>query len=162
MNMLLGRQAVTKEYFAVQNSGTLTSATAGSCDDLVPILKNSLSGSEPIGQIEHRWKSTIVAQESALRKVGMDTTGLFPEAALAKTLGAIFGAALDIIESDELDEIRRMRPTGRYASQIVKYLLLRNVVSDSMWPGGVVAAALLPCGDWVSRSWCVNPPADNY
>ena len=152
MNTILGRQAITSEYLCLDVPGSSAPPLLSrSIDELIRKLDTSLKGSEPLPRVEGIWKAWLTIQELGLLKRKLDIREVLFEASVRNLLRVVFEAALTPVEKNGADESSRIRTTRRYASRVVKDLLSRKVVTDTMWPGGVVAGALLPLGDWVSR-----------
>lgn len=153
MNMLLGRKTISNEYFSLLSpdigGGT---ATANPCEEINSQLGKALQGADTVSLAHGLWTSWLSDNETRLRKSGSDPRLLLPEASASGLLGVVFRTALKppAKDGDTSASAGRVERSGLYASKIVRDLLNRKVVSDSMWPGGVVAGALVPCHDWVS------------
>jgi len=155
MNMLIGRQTATSTYLSLPESRPKSSSEpdvqAQSCMKLIPRLVKTLEGVDSADGTSNMWSGWLRNHEHRLRSDGLVIRELLPEATVRKLLSVVFGAALRVEEQAEEGAPKRMRKAGPYAARIVKDLLERNRVTDAMWPGGVVANALLPCEDWVSH-----------
>lgn len=79
-----------------------------------------------------------------------------PEASVRRLVNVIFSAALpshadeEVSQSETTTDAPVVLRSGPYAAGIMRDLLARRALSDGLWNGGVVAAGLLPCCDWVS------------
>jgi hypothetical protein len=105
---------------------------------------------------EEVWLGWVAKQ----RESGEQGTVVLPEPAVKKLVNIIFSAALPSSvangpanggdEPDATGASQLVLRTGPYAGAIMRDLISWKIVSDIMWKGGVVAAGLLPCCDWVS------------
>lgn len=85
------------------------------------------------------------------------------EGVVRRLINAVFTAALpkkDKAEKEKETDAAaapaglkpKLKAAGPYAGKIITALVDRRVVTDSMWPGGVILAGLVPAGDWVCGS----------
>jgi len=154
MSTLLGRQAMTSDYLSLGGSESKEHAESGlPFEELVSKLEKILEEPAQLSQAQGIWASWLNTEETKHRKRGQEFRELLSEPTVKRLLGTVFGAALTEMEHDRDDAPKRIERTGRYAPRIVKDLLQRRLLTDAMWPGGVVVGALLPCGDWVGLCW---------
>lgn len=131
MNLLLGTQRLTFEYF-----GLAKAAKPSAFDHIIADMVKTVPDGSALAAVEG-WLQ--VAEKSS----PAGTTYHLPESHAKALLGAVFGLALEKTEDGA-------EKTGVYASDIVQLLLRKKWVNDEMYPGGVVHA-LIQLEDWVSR-----------
>ncbi len=155
MSMLLGSHDRTSVYLSTQLDSSEKSPKTDfdtSVEVLIANLKRSLKGAETAQAAEEIWSKWIEEEDLKASKV-LETKGKsanLPESFVRQVISTIFEACLTrrTVGEPQSQEVKVSR-TGVYASRIVRDLVARKVVNDSMWHGGVVAGGLLPCGDWV-------------
>lgn len=134
MGSLLGSKTRTGEYLEVEGTEKKQgkSELEKKQDKVLEGLEKALKSKDVTGA-QKTWRDWV-AKES-------DTAeGVFSDRFVRKVVRAVFGAALN----------EDNKPKGVYASEVLKDLVSRRVVSDGMWKEGVVVDGLLPLGDWVN------------
>lgn len=136
LNALLGSSARTEEYLSVAGS-VLSKQSNGEIESTGDKLVKDIT--TLLGKGDTKGASTRLDKFLASQKEQ-------PSEKIVKTLvNTIFNSALPGLETENMKR-------GPYAPAMITSLLERHMIHDEMVKGGVVAAALLPLGDWVSRS----------
>ncbi|WVQ98874.1 hypothetical protein IAU59_006005 [Kwoniella sp. CBS 9459] len=141
MSMLLGTKDKTETYLS-HSASPIESSSEGSKsrstlevekkqDDFIAQLSSSLKKND-ISAATQQWAQISVSETTV--------TEIF----VKRILSTIFASALT-----EEGKLKASSPSGGgYAAEIVRDLVKRGLVVDSMWKGGVVVDGLLPCGEW--------------
>ena len=137
MNLLLGTQAITREYIKVEESSN------HSLDEAISEFKKVATNSEKSNakEILSRWLKAETDKAASLHS----------EQTVKRIIDAVFSLALKQEEGE-------VKPTGLYVDGIIRDLISRRCVTDEMYPGGVVSA-LTALSDWVSvrvRLWLTH------
>ncbi|KAK8869661.1 hypothetical protein IAR55_000229 [Kwoniella newhampshirensis] len=131
MSMLLGTHAKSKTYLsaglAENGKPEIRSASKKAEDEIIARVATSLKQHD-VASTEKIWTEWIVKQDSSV----------LSEKFVRRLIEMILSSALD----EEGKQI------GSYPGSVVRDLVKRGVVSDSMWKEGFVIDGLLPLGDW--------------
>lgn len=141
--LLVGSAARTAQVFKAA-AGTTAQPTA---DKMLEAVSAALRTTSPdaVPRAEKAFASWLDDED---KRASPAKRAAISESVVRRVLDAVFGAALT---GD--------KKTGPYAAKIVQTLVDRKAVADSMWEGGVVLGALVPCADWrsISRLVRTNP-----
>ncbi|WWC89874.1 uncharacterized protein L201_004802 [Kwoniella dendrophila CBS 6074] len=92
-------------------------------------------------------KNDLKTAEKTLQNfISVTASTNITESFVRKVISTVFSIALN-------DE---GKVKGSYASGIIKYLVERDLVNDSMWKDSLVGMGLLPCGDWDTIIACLQ------
>jgi hypothetical protein len=134
MNLLLGTQGITSQYLTLAKTATVKSPE----DILIQDLQNALA-------TDHTKADTIWSNWMAKRNVKSPLA----ESTIKRILSVIFSSAL---KEEEVDGVKVVKKAGPYAGEIIRDLVVKGWVNNSMYPGGVVEAGLIPANDLVSNN----------
>jgi hypothetical protein len=137
LNALLGSQARTEEYISLPSA---SQAANGSIDRDEDVREKCIAEIETALS-----KGDTKAATARLNDLLSDQYATLPGSFVKKLIKLVFETALPELKGEGESKKR-----GPYASKIVSTLLARRLVNDEMINGGVVAAGLIPLGDWVS------------
>ncbi|KIR28839.1 hypothetical protein I309_02334 [Cryptococcus deuterogattii LA55] len=132
MGLLLGSKARTGEYLEVEGAEKKQgkSELEKRQDRVLEGLEKALKNKDVAGA-QKAWKDWVAKESDAAE-------GVFSDKFVRKVVNVVFGAALN----------EDGKPKNVYAGEVLKDLVSRRVISDSMWKEGVVVDGLLPLGDW--------------
>jgi hypothetical protein len=151
MNLLLGSQKASDEYFASSKAaaGTLgDSAVDKLMKELEGILGNSGASADTVTNAEKVWREWLAKEIDDHSKEGLKEVYTLSSDTARRLLALIFGIALVEEGTDDLKSIKR---TGPYPSAIVKDLVENRWVTNDSYPGGLIESGLIPANDWVSH-----------
>lgn len=133
MGLLLGSKARTGEYLEVEGAEKKQgkSELEKRQDRVLEGLEKALKNKDVAGA-QKAWKDWVAKESDAAE-------GVFSDKFVRKVVNVVFGAALN----------EDGKPKNVYAGEVLKDLVSRRVISDSMWKEGVVVDGLLPLDDWV-------------
>ena len=164
INVLLGRQATTGEYLSFDRPENTSSPTGDQDnDEWISKFEKELGGAHNVVAAQGMWLTWLSSNESTIRNGGQNVRDFLSEHFVRRLLGVVFRYALtpDKCEQEEMETAKRLKKTELYTEKVVQHLLQRDVVRDDMWPGGIVAGALLPLGDWVNLPAYKQTDSDN-
>ncbi|KAK4686673.1 hypothetical protein P7C73_g3446, partial [Tremellales sp. Uapishka_1] len=159
LNMLLGTQEKTSIYLSSKQNGEVAPqypfGYGESGDNIIEALQSGLKAGN-VETTEDAWLRWLHDEDAKAVKLASKKSAQanLPEVFVKKILDTVFFAALPGASNDDDAPSRKM--TGIYAMRVVRSLMNRRIVSDSMWKGGVVAGGLLPCKDWENITRCLK------
>ncbi|WWD09977.1 hypothetical protein V865_008109 [Kwoniella europaea PYCC6329] len=133
MGSLLGTKDKTQMYLSTSAAITYKSDGQGEEEKVIKKVSESIKKNQP-SQAEHTLKGYLSKGDSTS----------ISESFVRKIVKIVFSEAIN-------DE---GKCKGTYSPGIIRLLLERGLVNDSMWKGSLVGQGLLPCGDWDNIIMC--------
>ena len=157
MNNLIGTADLSRRYLMLLDSSS-KKAAAGSDETVLRQIELALSAgdSSTAGERFSHWLTSMENRNESDPKTFRPDENLIQE-----VLRVVLSSALPRRHSEDeaMDDGQEQRAPpaseaqesrGPYANDIVKQLINKGWIKDTMWPGGVICGALLPLADWVS------------
>ncbi|WVQ69919.1 uncharacterized protein L199_008142 [Kwoniella botswanensis] len=133
MGSLLGTKEKTQLYLSTSAAITHKSDGQGEEEKVIKKVSESINKNQP-SQAENALKGFLSKGDSTS----------ISESFVRKIVNVVFSEAIN-------DEGKYK---GTYSPGIIRLLLERGLVNDSMWKASLVGEGLLPCGDWDNIIMC--------
>ncbi|KAL1413461.1 hypothetical protein Q8F55_001229 [Vanrija albida] len=155
LSLLVGNAAKAGAVFSLPGASSLPQLAEKMVDAVTAAL-----GDADVERAEKAFAAWLEAEDKSHGPKAKPT-----EAVVRRLITAVFSTALP--KKDKADkEVEavpaaaapkgKLKAPGPYAGKIVSTLVDRRVVTDAMWPGGLILAGLVPAGDWRSISELVK------